>query len=78
MHSSIIDFIQEMGRSGRGYDSNPSNVSFRRIGHYDIVLSMNSFVYIFERIHEPSENTSIETNTNEEFISMRNNIITEE
>ncbi len=45
---NTIDFIQEMGRSGRGI-CNDSQM--RRRGHYELVVNIRSFVYLVERIY---------------------------
>jgi len=46
---SLLDFIQEMGRCGRGVDASTGQ---RQSGTFDLIISIESFIYLVERIFE--------------------------
>ena len=46
---SLMDFIQEMGRCGRGVDLSTGQ---QQLGTFDLIISIDSFIYLVERIFE--------------------------
>mmetsp|Transcript_38786 Transcript_38786/g.56621 ORF Transcript_38786/g.56621 Transcript_38786/m.56621 type:complete len:82 (-) Transcript_38786:519-764(-) len=44
-----LDIIQELGRAGRNRDTSFENYS------YNIYISIEQFIYVYERIHDPRE-----------------------
>ena len=49
--TSVIDMAQEMGRCGRGRSSSGSAVT----GEFHLVLSLNDFVYLNQRLYLPED-----------------------
>lgn len=52
MPQSILDFIQELGRAGRGDDASPVTDKFM------LMLSLHDYLYLLVRIHENNDNAS--------------------
>ena len=55
--SSILDFIQEMGRCGRSRDSTAIDIN---TDSFDINVQLSSFVYMMERIYSSKKKLKVE------------------
>jgi len=57
---SILNFIQEMGRCGRNRDSNQDEPT----DTFVLIISLNDYVYMIERIYDTKESDEKETEEN--------------
>jgi superfamily II DNA helicase RecQ len=68
MPTSVLNFVQEMGRCGRGRVVSADSNYFS--DNYTVIVSLSSVVYLFERIYTKSSYTDKEKESIEEIMKL--------